>query len=316
MQKHIYFNLIKLISNLIKLTPLKSNFFDKIFFNIALTHFENAKKNYDKITSLVEAEYKVFSQNGEDGILNYILHNLRVLNPNFFEIGVGDYRESNTRFIYQKYHSKGVVIDCISNLEKKIKSHVNLWKGDFTVLEQMITSKNIEKIFNEYLDYKLDIFSIDIDGIDYWIIDKIPKNISKIVVAEYNSNFGHELNITVPDLDNFNRTKYHYSNLCYGMSLKALIDIMKKKEFYFLGTNVQKNNAFFVSNLYPKEEFFPNINILQLKEYCDSNIRESRRKDGTLSFLRGKEKLEIIKNCEVIDLNNSNYKKVYIKDLI
>ena len=97
----------------------------------------------------------------------------------------------------------------------------------------MITSKNIEKIFNEYLDYKLDIFSIDIDGIDYWIIDKIPKNISKIVVAEYNSNFGHELNITVPDLDNFNRTKYHYSNLCYGMSLKALIDIMKKKEFYF-----------------------------------------------------------------------------------
>ena len=69
-----------------------------------MTHFENAKKNYDKITSLVEAEYKVFSQNGEDGILNYILHNLRVLNPNFFEIGVGDYRIQ-----YKIYLSKNII---------------------------------------------------------------------------------------------------------------------------------------------------------------------------------------------------------------
>ena len=76
MLKYFYFNLIKLISNIIKFTPLKSNFFDKVFFNIALVHFEQNKKNYDKIKSLFEAEYKVFSQNGEDGILNYILNNL------------------------------------------------------------------------------------------------------------------------------------------------------------------------------------------------------------------------------------------------
>ena len=27
----------------------------------------------------------IYSQNGEDGILNYILHNLKILNPNFFK---------------------------------------------------------------------------------------------------------------------------------------------------------------------------------------------------------------------------------------
>ena len=213
--------------------PLKSNFFDKVFFNIALIHFENTKKNYSEITSLFETEYKVFSQNGEDGILNYILHNLKILNPNFFEIGVGDYRESNTRFIYQKYHSKGVIIDCLPNLKQKIKSHVNLWKGDLNVIEEMITSENIDDILKTSLNFELDIFSIDIDGIDYWIIEKLPKNISKIFIAEYNSNFGHELCISVPNINDFNRTKYHHSNLCYGMSLRALIDLMEKKKLLF-----------------------------------------------------------------------------------
>ena len=316
MLKYIYYNLIKLISNIIKFMPLKSNFFDKVFFNIALIHFENTKKNYNEITSLFETEYKVFSQNGEDGILNYILHNLRILNPNFFEIGVGDYRESNTRFIYQKYHSKGVIIDCLPNLKQKIKSHVNLWKGDLTVIEEMITSENIDDILKKSLNFELDIFSIDIDGIDYWIIEKLPKNISKIFIAEYNSNFGHELCISVPNINDFNRTKYHHSNLCYGMSLRALIDLMEKKNYYFLGTNLQKNNAFFISKDYTKEKYFPNIEIGNIENYCNSNIRESRDQKGSLTFLTGKKKIEAIKECEIINLKDDNYKKTLIKDLI
>ena len=41
------------------------------------------------------------------------------------------------------------------------------------------------------------------------------------------------MEVTVPNLENFNRKHYHYSNLCYGMSLMALNNIMIKKSFYF-----------------------------------------------------------------------------------
>ena len=67
---------------------------------------------------------------------------------------------------------------------------------------------------NKILD-KLDLFSLDIDGIDYWILCEPLNNFSK-VVEEYNPTFGNKLSITVPNIENFNRENYHYSNLCFN----------------------------------------------------------------------------------------------------
>ena len=123
-----------------------------------------------------------------------------------------------------------------------------------------------------------------------------------------------EINITVPNIDGFDRTKYHYSNLCYGMSLRALIEIMKKKNYYFLGTNLQKMNAFFISNDFPKHKFFKNIKFSNLDEYCNSNIRDSRDKNYTLNFLSGQKKLKEKEDSQVIKLNDN--KLVKIKELL
>ena len=45
---------------------------------------------------------------------------------NFVEIGVGNYRESNTRYLYNKYHPKGLIIDCIENMEEKVNIEMRL----------------------------------------------------------------------------------------------------------------------------------------------------------------------------------------------
>ena len=103
------------------------------------------------------------------------------------------------------------------------------------IINKSINSENILKILNENDTLnQLDLFSLDIDGIDYWILEKMPQNFSKIAVLEYNPLFGAELEITVPNIDNFSRTQYHYSNLCFGMSLKAAINLMNKKIFILL----------------------------------------------------------------------------------
>ena len=59
------------------------------------------------------------------------------------------------------------------------------------------------------------------------------------------------------NIENFNRTEYHFSNLCFGMSIKAAINLMKKKNYYFIGTNLMRTNVFFISKDYSKEEYFP-----------------------------------------------------------
>ena len=241
---------------------------------------------------------------------------LKLERPNFIEIGVGTYIEANTRFIYDRFSSKGIIIDSVNNLKTKVFSNVNSWKGDLRVVEEKVSTENINNIISENCDFDVDIFSLDIDSIDYWIIDKLKPNISKIFVAEYNAVFGSSLEITVPNLKDFERKKYHYSHLCYGMSLKALINIMKKKNFYFIGTNSIRNNAFFISNNYPIDEYFKNLEINKLNHYVDSNIRESRDIKNNLNHLYGENKLKEIYDCEVIDLSSDKEKKVKIKDLI
>lgn len=289
---------------------------DKKIFMIGNSHVLNARRNYESIENLNDLDYQIFSQNGEDGIIDFLINRLGIKIPKFIEIGIGDYSECNSRFIYERCSPSGLVIDCMKDLEKKVSKNVNLWKGQLEIVEKKVSSKNILDIIDakNFFD-KLDIFSIDVDGIDYWIIKELPKNFSKIAIVEYNSVFGKEKSITVPNIDDFNRTNYHYSNLCFGMSLKAAIDIMREKNFYFVGVNLMRNNAFFVSNIFPKNEYFKNLRIDDLTQIDDANFQESRNVDGKLNYLNGIEKIKEIAECEVIDLSNSSFAKIKINNL-
>ena len=314
----IIFKIIKSLTITMKKMNLSRFVHDKILFYIGFNQLSENRKLYKVTKNIQEIELKIFSQNGEDGIIDYLLTQLKLIpnSTNFVEIGVGDYRESNTRFLYNCFHPKGLIIDCIANMETKVKSHINIWRGDLRVCEKKIDTENINEVLNQYCDFEIDLFSVDIDSIDYWIIKKLKNNVSKIFVAEYNPVFGPDLKVTVPNISGFDRTKYHYSNLCYGMSLAALIELMKNKGYYFVGTNLQKMNAFFISEKFKKEYFFEKIIIKDLSNYTDSNIRDSRDLNYNLNFLTGKNKLKEIENCEVVNLENEKNDLVKIKDLL
>lgn len=290
----------------------RRNTSDKLFYILGLSQIFNSQKNYNNIKFLHQSEVKIFSQNGEDGIIDYIISRLGILIPNFIEIGVGDYRESNTRFIYCRYHPKGLIIDSENDLKKKVLMHLRekssfftLWKGELTILNTHVESENINTILYKNCNFNVDIFSLDIDSIDYWVLSQLKPNLSKIFVVEYNSVFGPDLEVTVPNLKNFTRKDYHYSCLCYGMSLKALIKLMDIKNYYFIGCNSLKNNAFFVSKDYSKDFYFPNLEVKDLKFYTDSNLQESRDRNGVLNYLKGENKLIEIQDCKVINLKNN-----------
>ena len=306
--------MINFIKNFLSEIISKSN--DRNIFAIGSSHFSIMRQYYSEIKNLSDADYKVFSQTGEDGIIDYLLYSLNIKVPKFVEIGVGDYRESNTRYIFQKNCSKGLIVDKNKNLEKKVSKIVKLWKGDLTIIETAVTSENILHILNSNdFDNNLDVFSLDVDGIDYWILEVLPEKLSKIVILEYNPIFGPSLEITIPNLKDFDRKKYHYSSLCYGASLKALIKLMNQRKYIFVGSNIACFNAFFVLE---SEVEKLNLNLPDkndLTKYTTSYIRESRSIENKLNYLSGKQKLKEIENCEVIDLSNPEKKLVKIKDI-
>ena len=275
------------------------------------------RNDYLNFKSINDAEEKFFSQNGEDGIIDYILEILNVKDPKFIEIGVEDYIEANTRLLYHIRNSLGLIVDQSIDINK-LSKNLDLWKGRIKVLKKSVTPKNINEIINyENFNKDLDLFSIDIDGLDYWVIKELPANFAKICIAEYNPLFGSENEITVPNIENFDRTNYHYSNLCWGVSLKGLINLMNEKNFTFLGTNNFKNNAFFINRDF--EQLFKKIILdknIELENYTNHKFQESRDKHGNLTYLSRKEQIEEIKDCQVVNINNSLTEKVKLSELI
>lgn len=302
-------NILKLINKIKKF--FFGKYLEKKLLMVGHSHILNMRNNYKNIKKINDLDYKIFSQFGEDGIIDYLIKSLEITSPKFVEIGVGDYSECNTRYLFETAQPKGLIIDCIDNFKDRVSKNISLWKGDLRICNEKINSKNINQILEkEGFNSEVDIFSLDIDGVDYWILEKLPKNFSKIIIVEYNSIFGPNFEVSVPDTIDFDRSNYHYSNLCFGASLKAMISLLEKKGYVFLGSTKSKVNAFFILKTEIDKISLDIPDTNELDFYTNSNITESRNIDGQLNYLTGKNKLYEISECDLVDLNDNNLKKI------
>ena len=195
--------------------------------------------------SISESEVKIFSQFGEDGIIQYIIKNIKLSNKKFIEFGVENYEEANTRFLLESCGWEGLIIDSSEENIDYIKQQNYYWKFNLIAEKKFIDKENINKIFSSHnLIGDIGLLSIDIDGNDYWIWNEIHNIYPDIVVIEYNARFGPSESVTVKYKKDFNR--YDGNKLIYGASLKALKKLGERKGYALIYTNSNGNNAFFV----------------------------------------------------------------------
>ena len=260
------------------------------------------QKNLKNIKNIQNTYFKVFSQDFEDGIIQYLLKSLKIYNVRFVEIGTQDYTESNTRYLFETMRCDGLLIDPYPNLEKKIKSFCKTWQNNIKIHNDYINSQNINNILKKYsFEGNLDIFSLDIDGIDYWILKEIKPKISKIFIVEYNPYFGPTKNISAPNIEKFDRFKYHYTGFCFGASLLSIINLMKQKGYTFIGTNRLNCNAFFIQNNLLHKINLKIPNIKDLSKFTNIKFKVLKDKKGNLvSFNEIKNQL---KNINIFSIN-------------
>ena len=260
--------------------------------------------------SIHDVEFKVFSQFGDDGIIQYLIHNSEVDVEKFVEFGVENYSESNTRFLLGNNNWQGLVMDASLENVQHIKRQEYYWRYDLTAVHSWVDRENINAVIRDNgFSGSLGLLSIDIDGNDYWIWESLDSVIPVITIVEYNSVFGDRHAITVPYDRGFNRTKAHYSNLYWGASLRALCFLAEKKGYVFVGSNSTGNNAYFV-----RQDKIGKIRPCTVQEgYVKSRYRESRDAVGRLTYVAGDERLKIIEDMPVYDLENKRLIK--IKDL-
>jgi hypothetical protein len=269
---------------------------EKLIFGKLFSEYIKNKE----INSLKQAEFKVFSQWGDDGIIQFLVSNLVVGKEIFVEFGVEDYRESNTRFLMMNNNWSGLVMDATSKNIDRIRFSEYYWKYELTAVRAFIDRENINDLINSAgITGEIGLLHIDIDGNDYWIWDAIKVIHPTIVIVEYNSVFGPNRAITIPYQGSFSRNKAHFSNLYYGASLKAFCQLANKKGYGFVGCNSAGNNAYFVrrDKLNDKvKEIAPDVG------FVESKFRESRDKKGNLTFLTGNDRHKAIKGFPVYNI--------------
>ena len=255
--------------------------------------------------NIQDYEFKVFSQNGEDGIIQFLIQNTEIKNKIFVEFGVETYKEANTKFLLLNNGWSGLIIDGDKNAMEKIASSDLHWKYDLKSIGNFITKDNINEIIKSAgIEGEIGLLSVDIDGNDYWVFENIDCVNPQILIMEYNSMFGDTHKISVPYDENFVRSQKHYSNLYYGASIAALCDIANKKGYDLVGSNSFGNNLFFIRHDCNKLK----IKLTPKEAYVKSKFRESRDENGKLTFLSHKEGLELIKNEPVVNIED---KKTY-----
>ncbi len=260
---------------------------------------QNAQRS--PLSSLQEAEFKVFSQYGEDGILQYLIREAGITREEqvFIEFGVQNYLESNTRFLLQNDHWKGLIIDGSAAYMDSVKRSELYWRHDITALAAWIDRDNINDLFVQSgFRGQIGILSIDIDGNDYWVWERIEAVNPVIVVVEWNSVFGPDHAVSIPYDPAFDRASAHYSCLYWGASMAAFESLADRKGYALLGSNKVGNNLFFVrrdrlGSLKPQTS---------RSAYVESRFRDSRDANGRLNFLSGQARYDQIKDLPVIDV--------------
>jgi hypothetical protein len=258
----------------------------------------NRKKDF--VEELSEVEFQVFSQFGDDGIIQYLVNKLDIPNKTFIEFGVENYTESNTRFLLFNNNWTGYVIDGSASNVEYIRNDLLNWTSEIYAESAFITAENINELLAKpSFDPEVGILSIDIDGNDYWVWKQIDQVRPVIVIIEYNSLFGKNTTWTVPYDPSFVREEKHPSLLYFGASLKALTILSEEKGYSFIGSNGKGNNAYFIRN-----DKVGNLKVKTAEEgYVVSKFREA-----VLNGVRvaGKDRLKLIEGLDVLDTRTGN----------
>lgn len=255
------------------------------------------------LAHLQDAEFKVFSQYGEDGILQYLINETGLTREEqvFVEFGVQDYLESNTRFLLQGDHWRGLIIDGSKEYMDSVRRSDLYWRNDLTAVDAWIDRDNINDLIGDAgFHGDIGILSVDIDGNDYWIWEKINVVNPVIVVAEWNSVFGQRHAVSIPYARDFDRASAHYSCLYWGASMRAFEELGTRKGYALVGSNRVGNNIFFV-----RHDRLGRLKALNTQEaYVVSRFRDSRDAQGQLNFLSGERRYDEIKNLSVVDVSS------------
>lgn len=191
-----------------------------------------------------------FSQNGEDGIIQFLLAQMESPTMRCVEIGAGEGIENNTTNLVVHHGYRGLMVDPSWALEHVgsaffAKVHTTRERPP-VLLRDFAEPSNVDDLVTQAgFDGEVDVLSIDVDGNDYWLFEALTVVQPRIVILELNLQLGPDACVAMPYTPGYAYWDQSISGRL-GASVRAYDALARRKGLVFVGCDRAKVNGFWV----------------------------------------------------------------------
>ena len=225
---------------------------------LALEYRELARRGIR--CSFDDIEFRNYSQNGEDGILWYIFSIIGTTSKRCVEICAGSGEQCNTSNLIINHGWTGMLCDGseanVARGRELFGSHPDTSQFPPRFVHAWITAENVDRLIRDNrFGGEIDLLSLDIDGVDYWIWNAIHVASPRVVIAEIQAIWGGERSVTVPYSPDFQAGFHKGFGIYSGASLPAFVKLAAKKGYRLVAAQRYGYNAVFLRNDVGRNEF-------------------------------------------------------------
>jgi hypothetical protein len=223
----------------------------------------------DTLPHFSDTGFKVYSQFDEDGILLYIFSIIGFSNRKVIEVCGGVGWENNTANLIINHACEGLLFDGneenIMQAKTFFKNHDATWICPPICKKAWITKDNINQLIEEEgFNGNIDLFSLDVDGNDYYFWDALSIVSPRVFICEVHNVIPDEMSITIPYQEDFfyRSGKQHIE--FRSVSPLAMIRLSKRKGYRLVAAHKYGFNLIFMRNDVGKD-FFPEITLSEVQ---------------------------------------------------
>lgn len=200
-----------------------------------------------KVSDLNQHQKKIFSQFGEDGIIERIFQIIGEQNRICVEFGAYDgIAMSNTANLICNHGWSGRFIEQDPEIFMKLKQNYASYPNVQCTNSKVVIG-NVEKLFKELeLPYDFDLLSVDVDGNDYWIWKNIITYKPRVVVIEFNGSYPPPKKWVMA----YNESHAWSGDDYFGASIQSYYELAKSKGYELICCEENGSNLFFVDRQY------------------------------------------------------------------
>ena len=191
-----------------------------------------------------------FSQNGEDGIVQFLLAQMDGSTKRCIEIGAGDGIENNTTNLAIHHGYRALMVDpswALEHVASAFFSRIHTTRERPPVLlREFAEPSNVDEIVTKAgFDGEVDVLSIDVDGNDYWLFEALTVVQPRIVILELNLQLGPDVSVAMPYTPGYAYWDQPVAGRL-GASVRAYDALARRKGLVFVGCDRARVNGFWV----------------------------------------------------------------------